>query len=45
MFKGTARIVDREKESALAAEVLKLMDTKYNWSQGLIVEFTPINST
>ena len=45
MFKGTARIVDQEKESALAAEVLKLMDTKYRWSQGLIVELTPINST
>jgi deazaflavin-dependent oxidoreductase (nitroreductase family) len=44
MFKGTARIVDQE-ESALAAEVLKLMDTKYKWSQGLIVELTPINST
>ncbi len=41
MFKGNARIVDQEKESALAAEVLKLMDTKYKWSQGLIVELTP----
>ncbi|HEX2169535.1 MAG TPA: nitroreductase family deazaflavin-dependent oxidoreductase [Nitrososphaera sp.] len=44
-FKGNARIVDQEKESALAAEVSKLMDTKYNWSRGLIVELTPINST
>ncbi len=41
MFKGNARIVDQGKESALAAEVLKLMDTKYKWSQGLIVELTP----
>jgi deazaflavin-dependent oxidoreductase (nitroreductase family) len=45
MFRGSARIVDQGKESALAAEVLKLMDTKYKWSQGLIVELTPINST
>jgi deazaflavin-dependent oxidoreductase (nitroreductase family) len=45
IFKGNARIVDQEKETALSAEVLKLMDTKYKWSQGLIVELTPINST
>ena len=45
VFKGNARIVDQEKEAALAAEVFKLMDTKYKWSQGLIVELTPINST
>ena len=45
IFKGDARIVDQEKETALAAEVSKLMDTKYKWSQGLIVELTPINST
>jgi deazaflavin-dependent oxidoreductase (nitroreductase family) len=45
VFEGTARIVDKEKESELAAEVLKLMNTKYKWSQGLIVELTPMNST
>ena len=45
VFKGNARIVDQEKEPALSAEVLKLMDSKYKWSQGLIVELTPINST
>ncbi len=45
VFKGTARIVDQEKESGLTAEVLKLMNTKYKWSQGLIVELTPMNST
>jgi hypothetical protein len=44
-FKGTARIVDQEKESDSAGEVSKLMNTKYKWSQGLIVELTPINST
>lgn len=45
VFKGNARIVDQEKEAALAPEVSKLMDTKYKWSQGLIVELTPINLT
>jgi hypothetical protein len=41
----TTAVVDQEKEAALAAEVFKLMDTKYKWSQGLIVELTPIYST
>ena len=45
IFKGNARIVDQEKEPALATEVSKLMDTKCKWSQGLIVELTPIYST
>jgi deazaflavin-dependent oxidoreductase (nitroreductase family) len=45
IFTGTARIVDQEKEPGLAREVLKLMSTKYKWSQGLIVELTPMNST
>ena len=43
--KGNARTVDQEKEPALSAEVLKLMDRKYKWSKGLIVELTPINSS
>ena len=37
-LKGVARIVNREKESELAAEVSKLMNTKYGWSNGVIVE-------
>jgi hypothetical protein len=45
VFKSNARIVDQEKEFALTAEVFKLMDTKYKWNQGLIVELTPIYST
>ncbi len=45
IFKGSARIVDQEKESSLSAEVSKLMNTKYKWNQGLIVELTPMNST
>jgi deazaflavin-dependent oxidoreductase (nitroreductase family) len=45
VFKGTARVVDREKERGLAKEVSKLMNTKYKWNQGLIVELKPMNST
>jgi deazaflavin-dependent oxidoreductase (nitroreductase family) len=45
VFKGNTRVVDPERDSALAAEVSKLMDEKYKWSQGLIVELSPINST
>ncbi|MDQ3847483.1 MAG: nitroreductase/quinone reductase family protein, partial [Thermoproteota archaeon] len=43
VFKGIARIVDQEKESWLAGEVMKLMNMKYKWNQGLIIELTPIN--
>ena len=42
-FDGTARIVNKGKEPKLAAEVSNLMAEKYKWSQGLIVELTPIN--
>jgi deazaflavin-dependent oxidoreductase (nitroreductase family) len=45
VFKGTARIVHKEKDPGLSGEVSKLMNAKYKWSQGLIVEITPINST
>jgi deazaflavin-dependent oxidoreductase (nitroreductase family) len=38
IFKGAARIINRAKESELAAEVSKLMNTKYGWSEGVIVE-------
>jgi len=37
-FTGTARIVEKNKEPELAAEVSKLMSTKYGWNEGLIVE-------
>ncbi len=45
VFKGNARIVDQEKEHGLAREVWKLMNAKYKWSQGLIIELAQINST
>jgi deazaflavin-dependent oxidoreductase (nitroreductase family) len=38
---GTARAVDRHTEMALAGEVAALMDAKYDWSDGLIVEISP----
>jgi hypothetical protein len=37
-FEGTARIVDKVKDSRLADKVSKLMSTKYGWNDGLIVE-------
>lgn len=37
-FEGMARAV---KEPKLVAEVSKLMDAKYGWSDGLIVELAP----
>ena len=40
-FQGTSRVVDRTTESELAGQVAALMDKKYEWSDGLIVELTP----
>jgi deazaflavin-dependent oxidoreductase (nitroreductase family) len=40
-FQGTARPIDRAAEPELAAQVAALMDQKYNWSDGLIVQLTP----
>ena len=40
-FEGNARIVDKNMDSKLVEEVSNLMDTKYGWSDGLIVELTP----
>jgi deazaflavin-dependent oxidoreductase (nitroreductase family) len=37
-FEGTARIVDIQSESKLAKEVSNLMNRKYGWSDGLIIE-------
>ena len=41
-YKGKGREVDREKEADLAQAVSALMNKKYGWSQGLIVELTSI---
>ena len=37
-YSGTARVVRDADEPELAAAVKKLMDIKYDWSDGLIVE-------
>jgi hypothetical protein len=42
-FEGTARTVNKHAEHKLAGEVASLMNTKYGWSDGLIVELTPHN--
>ena len=40
-FQGIGRVVDRGAEPELAAVVAALMDAKYDWSDGLIVELIP----
>jgi len=40
-YQGTGRAVDSASEPELAEAVSKLMDAKYNWSNGLIVELSP----
>jgi hypothetical protein len=40
---GNARIVNKDMEHKLAAEVSKLIYKKYKWSQGIIIELTAIN--
>ena len=40
-FEGTARVVDKLAEHKLARQISSLMDTKYGWGDGLIVELTP----
>ena len=41
-FDGDARIVNPIKEGQLASEISELMDIKYKWNQGLIVELRPL---
>ncbi len=42
-FEGTGRVVDPAVDTALAAAVSTLMDRKYRWSDGLIVELKPLS--
>lgn len=42
-FEGTARAIRHEEEPELAREVAGLMDSKYRWDGGLIVELKPDN--
>lgn len=38
---GQGRVVDPNSESELAGAVRTLMDAKYDWSEGVIVELAP----
>lgn len=40
-YMGTGRIVDRNSETQLVAAIADLMNAKYSWSKGLIVELRP----
>jgi deazaflavin-dependent oxidoreductase (nitroreductase family) len=42
-YTGTGRVVDPAAEPELAAAVVALMETKYEWGDGVIVELTPEN--
>lgn len=42
VFTGTARTVDKDDEAELALQIWTLMDEKYKWSSGLIVELSAI---
>ncbi len=38
------RVVAAERETALATQIRALMDRKYGWSEGLIVELSPVST-
>jgi hypothetical protein len=40
-YVGLGRVVDPEDEPELAKKVSELMDAKYQWSDGLIIELRP----
>jgi len=40
-YVGLGRVVDPEDEPELAKEVSELMEAKYQWSNGLIIELRP----
>ena len=40
-YQGTGRAVDREAEPELAQTITELLDAKYQWSTGLIVQLRP----
>lgn len=42
LCRATARLVRADKEPELARAVSARMDTKYGWSNGLIVELAPL---
>jgi hypothetical protein len=40
-YVGLGRIIDPDDEPELVKQVSELMDAKYQWSDGLIVELRP----
>lgn len=44
-FQGRGRLIDPNVDSSLAVSVSALMDKKYGWSNGLIVELKPDSSS
>ena len=40
-YEGEGRIIDSKNESQLAAQVSEIMNAKYHWDQGLVVELRP----
>lgn len=44
-FTGRARLVHSNDDTDLAAAISNLMNAKYNWSDGLIVELCPAITT
>jgi len=43
-YRGRGHIINRKKESELAGKITALMNAKYKWSEGLIVELAPARS-
>jgi hypothetical protein len=41
---ATARVLDREIDRKLWAQVAAIADRKYGWGEGLPVEISPLNS-
>lgn len=41
VYQGTARIIDSAAQPEIAAPVSALLDAKYKWSDGLLVQLCP----
>ena len=44
-FSGRARVLSKEQDGELVAEVQSLSQKKYGWGEGLVVEITPAKAT
>ncbi len=43
-FTGSARTLDKKVEPELFAAIREMMESKYKWGDGLIVELTPVTA-